>query len=78
MAYLGDVYTYEFAYDSAYDSVYDLVPKVDCNRIWDRFFLKRVYKRLELVYDRELKPYALWQQIVHEIVRRFVHGIVHV
>jgi hypothetical protein len=43
-AFLGAVY--EFAYESAYDSVYDLVPKVDCNRIWDRFFLECIYKRL--------------------------------
>jgi hypothetical protein len=43
---LGAVYTSEFAYESAYDSVYDLVPKVDCNQIWDQFFLKSVYKRL--------------------------------
>jgi hypothetical protein len=72
------VYTYEFAYKSGYDFVYDLVPKVDCNRIWDRFFLKCVYKRLYWVYARELKPLALWLQIVHGIVRRFVHGFVHV
>jgi hypothetical protein len=53
---LGAVYTYEFVYESAYDSVYDLVPKVDCNRIWDRFFRKCVNERLLWVYDRELKP----------------------
>jgi hypothetical protein len=43
---LGSVYKYEFACESAYDSVCDLVPKVDCNRIWDLFVLKCVYNRL--------------------------------
>jgi hypothetical protein len=61
---LGAVYRCDFAYKLTYDSQYDLPHKVVCNLISNTFFLK-------LVSDGELKPLALFMQILHEIERRF-------
>jgi hypothetical protein len=74
IAGLGVVYTCDFAYAW----VYNLLPKVFHKLIYFIVLLKCVDILLLWVSDQELDPYLVCEQIVHGIVRRFVHGFVHV